>query len=315
VDIESLQEALIGRWTIERELGRDPLVSEWLARDRDGTATLLQVAHPELAASVDPAAFAAAIDAVIDLRHPHLLEITDRGVAGGYLFVARRFVEAVSLRQWLEREPVLPFLETVRVLLGIADSLTAVHARGLVHGALDCGSILWHGTHVLLKDLGVAAALAGPLPGASEEVRAFGALAYEILTGVHPDPHGMVKPVNALREHQPPGLAQLVMRCLVPDPEARPTATELHDRLGVMITPAQGYRSRHLVAQAECLLRRGDTRSLRGALDRFRRAVELDPRLEAAREGLERTCAALGMGCFRHLDKKGRSDPRGEDVP
>lgn len=271
-------------------------MSEWLARNRDGTATRLQIVHPELAASVDPATFTAALGTVAALRHPHLLDIVDRGEVSGQLFVARPFVEAVSLRDWLAREGTLPFLEVVRVLLGLADALAAAHAMGLVHGALDSGSILWSGTHALVADLGIAAALAKCTRGPSGDVHSFGVLAYELLSGVRPDPRGEVAPVNALREHQPPGLAQLVMRCLAHGSEARPTASELHDRLEVMVTPAQGYRPGHLVAQAEHLLRRGDARSLQGAFERFRRAVELDPKLSSARAGLERTSRALEGG-------------------
>jgi len=288
VDIESLQEAFAGRYAIERELGCDPRAVEWLARTETGMALLLQVARPDLATGVDPAGFAARIDAIAARRHPRVLPIVDRGEAGGFLFVARPFVEAVSLRTWLQREHALPFLEAVRVLHELADALADAHAGRLVHGALAPASVLWHETHVLVKDLGLAAALAASPPEASEDLCAFGALAYEVLTGARPDPHGVPAPVSARRAHQPPGLAHLVTRCLDPDPAARPSAAELRDRLAVMVTPALGYRATHLVAQAEHLRRRGDAGALRGALERFRRAAELDPRLLSARAGMER---------------------------
>ncbi len=85
------------------------------------------------------------------------------------------------------------------------------------------------------------------------DLYAWGCMAYEMLAGDPPfvgtSPHRMLaahlgeapRPITGRRHDTPPGLAQLVMRCLAKDPSARPAgADELLRELEAVATPVDG---------------------------------------------------------------------------
>jgi tetratricopeptide (TPR) repeat protein len=94
------------------------------------------------------------------------------------------------------------------------------------------------------------------------DIYAFGAMAYEMLTGRPPfvgapqmvlAAHVTQAPelVSARRQSVPPALAALVMRCLEKKPADRPqTAAELHEQLELMATPSGGAAPTTAVAAA-----------------------------------------------------------------
>jgi hypothetical protein len=197
------------------------------------------------------------------------------------------FVDGESLRARLLRERELPVPEAARVLRDVASALAYAHARGVVHRDIKPDNVLLsHGTAVV-TDFGVAKALTAsadygaaptrqgltsmgvtlgtphymaPEQGAGDpamdhrvDLYAFGATAYEILTGEPPftgnSPHAILgahivalpRPITTVRPGLPPLLGHIVMKCLEKRPADRPqSAEEIIRALDALATPTGG---------------------------------------------------------------------------
>ncbi|KPJ88331.1 MAG: hypothetical protein AMS18_13440, partial [Gemmatimonas sp. SG8_17] len=221
----------------------------------------LKVLRPELAAALGPERFVQEIDIAAKLTHPHILPLHDCGEAESFLYYVMPYVEGESLRDKLSKEGEQPVGDTVRILRDVVDALTEAHAHGVVHRDIKPENILLRGRHALVMDFGVAKAVSeatgrqqlttegialgtpaymSPEQAAADkhidhraEFYAVGALAYELLAGRPPfagtTPQEVLaahvtqaaEPVTKYRETVPPGLAQLVMRCLEKKPADR----------------------------------------------------------------------------------------------
>ncbi len=232
-------------------------------------------------AGVSDAAWAQAeefLERLRHFRHARILPLASFERAGLELRLSGPAPEHVSLRTWLEREIRLPFLECGRVLGELAEALSAAHAAGFEHGALDDTRVLWSDVHVLVEGFGrtrLRALLAGATLATAfaADVRAFGSIGYQIVTGA--TYHDGAPAPNALREHVPPGLAALILRCLDKDPARRPSAADLARFTAGLVTPPTNWRAPMLVRQAAYLLAT-EAPPFNRAAERLARARELD---------------------------------------
>lgn len=158
-----LREALTGRYTIGRELGRGGMATVFLAHDlRHDRPVALKVLHPELAAGLGAERFEREIRVAARLQHPHILPVHDSGDAPGdppLLWFTMPFVDGESLRDRLRREPQLPLTDALRIVRQVADALDHAHRQGVVHRDIKPENILLTGEHALVADFGVARAL------------------------------------------------------------------------------------------------------------------------------------------------------------
>jgi len=92
--LEQLRLALVGRYTIERELGRGGNAVVYLANDlKHDRKVALKVLLPELALAVRTERFFREIHIAAKLSHPHILTLIDSGQAGDALYYVMPFVE------------------------------------------------------------------------------------------------------------------------------------------------------------------------------------------------------------------------------
>jgi len=169
----SLERALAGRYTIERELGRGGMAVVYLARDvRHDRPVALKVLHPDLAHALGPERFQREIHVAARLQHPHILGVHDSGDADGLLWFAMPFVEGESLRDRLARDKQLPVEDALRIAREAADALDYAHRHGVVHRDIKPENILLSDGHALVADFGIARALAGG--GGGEQLTATG---------------------------------------------------------------------------------------------------------------------------------------------
>jgi eukaryotic-like serine/threonine-protein kinase len=138
--------------------------------------------------------------------------------------------------------------EVVTVLSPLATALAGLHSRGLIHGDVSPGNVLFaEDGRPLLSDLGVAAlvgvdeswersgtqgytdpaVLAGLPPTPSADVFGLCAVGWLALTGRVPPPSATRPPLVALAPQTPPELAALLERGLDPLPSRRPDAATL----------------------------------------------------------------------------------------
>ena len=156
-----LNAALVGRYQVERELGRGGMATVYLARDlRHERLVALKVLHPELASALGPERFLREIRTVARLQHPHILSVHDSGEAAGLLWFTMPFVEGESLRDRLRREHQLPLDVAVRVAHEAARALDYAHRHGVIHRDIKPENILLTSDgDTLVADFGIGRAV------------------------------------------------------------------------------------------------------------------------------------------------------------
>jgi serine/threonine-protein kinase len=301
---ERLQAALGAAYRVERELGGGGMSRVFVAEEtRLARRVVIKVLPPELAAEISVDRFNREIQLSASLQHPHIVPLLAAGGSADVLFYTMPFVDGESLRTRLAREGELPVRDAVRILKDVADALAYAHARGIVHRDIKPDNVLLSGNHAVVADFGVAkavsqakgqtgltsvgVALGTPAYMAPEQVAgdpnidhradvyAFGAMAYEMLTGRAPfaglAPHQMlaaqvtepVVPITDRRPTLPAALADLVMACLAKNPADRPqTANELLQALEGMATSSGSTPVSSSVTTVRHVLRRPRNRLL-----------------------------------------------------
>ncbi len=189
------------------------------------------------------------------LGHPHIVEIYD--VEHGFLF--EEFLAGGSLRDLLEREPVLPAEAVVVLAEQLADALGAAHRAGVVHRDLKPENVLftarplvrsssgatWSLPPVKLADFGAAVRLedhcerpslagtlaymppeqlAGEETGPEGDFYSLGVLLFEARHGRRPPPPGE-RPAGFGANPSSP-LDAIIYRCLAAKPRERFASAE-----------------------------------------------------------------------------------------
>jgi serine/threonine-protein kinase len=94
--------------------------------------------------------------AVAALSHPNILAIHDFGTDQGISYAVTELLEGETLRECLRRSP-LPWRKAVEIGIGVADGLSAAHAKGIIHRDLKPENIfLTTDGQVKILDFGLA---------------------------------------------------------------------------------------------------------------------------------------------------------------
>lgn len=158
--IDSLNDALQGRYILERELGEGGMATVYLARDeRHDRNVAIKVLKPELAASVGADRFLREIRTTANLRHPHIVPLFDSGEVDGFLFYVMPHIEGETLRDLLDREGPLPIDRAVSIATETAGALAYAHERDVVHRDIKPANIMIESGHVVVTDFGIAGAM------------------------------------------------------------------------------------------------------------------------------------------------------------
>lgn len=264
--LESAQ-TLSARYSLVRRLGAGGHGEVWLAVDRERQGYVaLKVLKTELVN--DPyalQAFADAVERARHLRHPHILEVAGLQRDGEYAYIAMAYAAGGDLSLLRGR----PAGEFVGHLSDIAAALQYAHEHGVVHGDLKTTNVLIasDGT-ALLSDFAVddrgspynvsPQRLEGARPTPADEVYAFGALLYELLSGYppyYPQParervlHEPVPPLVP-RYPAPAALLDLTMQCLSKAADARPTLTHIIETLQAAAAEIRSGQAEAVIAGA-----------------------------------------------------------------
>lgn len=269
-----------GRYRIDGVLGEGGLGRVHRAYDeqhaRPVALKLLVKAGDEQPRLLAEARDGAAVD------HPDVVRVHDIGEVGGVGYVAMELIEGRPLRAAIG-DTSIPLQTRIDWLLTVARALAAGHARGVVHRGVrpenirirpDGGVKLLEfnlARRPIQPGLGPGGQFEATAPGSSvdtplflapEQIRnqpvdaradqfAWGVVAYELLSGVHPwtaarDPIAMVaailvRPARALRElvpDAPEPLTRAIDRALLKDPGDRfPGMAELLASLAAPAPP------------------------------------------------------------------------------
>ncbi|MBE3560804.1 MAG: protein kinase, partial [Ktedonobacteraceae bacterium] len=154
--IDSFAGQTLGKYHVERLLGRGRLSVVYLARDVtsqriEALAFYFVPDHfPPEARNRFLARFLKEAAAVSLLRHPHILSISGYGESGGNPYLVTPYLTNGSLANVLRQRGRLPHPEVLAVLEQVAAALEYAHSKGLVHGALKPANIVLSSKHALL---------------------------------------------------------------------------------------------------------------------------------------------------------------------
>ncbi len=262
---------LLGRYEIGELLGDGAMGSVYRARDQMLERTVaLKVLNPELWASAKARQRMAREAGVLGrINHPNVINIFNVFEHGEALVLELEYVAGGTLGDRLQHGP-FSVAEAARIMKGMLDGLTAIHAAGIVHRDLKPSNILMcDDATPKLADLGVAhdatakgltgtgatlgtvdymspEQIQGRAVGPATDIYACGILLHQMITGAVPFAARSDFEVMAAHLKQPPNLLQLqtmappalvhaVGRALAKDPAQRwPSAQELAEVIGRM---------------------------------------------------------------------------------
>lgn len=254
----ALQEALLGRYSLERELGRGGMGTVYLARDvRLDRPVAIKFLRADLAADPDARSrFLREARTAARLAHPHIIPIFAVDSDGPRPFLVMAVVDGETLGARLRRRGALPPDEAERLLRELAWGLGYAHAHGVVHCDITLENVLLErdSGRALLSDFGLATAretigsrpqfgtpgylapevIRGESAAAASDIYALGVVTWHALAGRAPFEAETAAAVLAKHlVRPPPPLAPLargasrrlvaaVEQCLAKDAEDRP---------------------------------------------------------------------------------------------
>ena len=251
----------IGRYKIEKELGRGGAATVYLAHDpsfsREVAIKVLprDIVHSQkLVASL--VRFRRELKTIASLEHPSIVPVYDVGEEGGQPFFVMRYMAGGSLVDWISRGPI-PLQDTAIIIEKLATGLNYAHQKGIIHRDIKPDNVLFDkDNHPYLTDFGVAKLTEASLSVTSDDpigtpaylspeqleegevdarsdVYSMGVMIYEMLTGQKPYERStrvsaaysrMTQPVPnilAIKPDFPPEVAEVLKKAMAKNKEER----------------------------------------------------------------------------------------------
>jgi serine/threonine-protein kinase len=163
----ALQQALVGRYSVTRELGRGGMGIVYLAQEvRLDRPVALKVLPPTLAARPElRERFLREARTAARLSHPHIVPIHAVHEIGPFVFFAMSYIEGETLGERIRAKGTLTHRDAVRILREIGWALAHAHAHGVVHRDVKPDNILLEAGsgRAVVTDFGIAhSSAAGP---------------------------------------------------------------------------------------------------------------------------------------------------------
>jgi hypothetical protein len=249
---------LIGPYQLLGRLGAGGMGRVYLGMSAAGRPVAVKIVHAELAA--DPefrARFSSEVAAARKVSGLFTALVVDADVDAPVPWLATAYVAGSSLSEAVRNRGPLTAGSLLSLAAGLAKSLTAIHAAGVVHGDLKPSNVLLALDGPRVIDFGISQAAevtplaraglvvgtpsfmspeqaAGKDVGPLSDVFSLGAVLAYAATGRKP--FGTGQPAAVLErvvhgtadlEDVPAEVRPLIERCLAKDPARRPTAAEL----------------------------------------------------------------------------------------
>ncbi len=242
-------------------LGRDEVLDRPVA---------VKILHPELDDEESGALFRREGRMAASLSHPNIVPVYDAGedMMGGHevSYIVMEYVPCGHLRGLIDRRGTLPESMLARLGADVAAALNHAHERGIVHRDVKPQNVLLdERDNPKLTDFGIARALdttqesransylgtaaysspeqlQGHRVTPKSDIYSLGATLYHAATGGAPFTGAPIEVANqqVLKTPDPPrergasmgaGLEALILDCLAKDPEGRPDASRVHEKL------------------------------------------------------------------------------------
>ncbi len=257
------QQALVGRYSLEREVGRGGMGVVYLAREvRLDRPVAIKLLPPDKAGDATlRERFLREARTAAKLSHPNIIPIFSVDEAAEFVFFAMAFVEGETLTVRVRERGPLPPSEAARVLREVAWALAYAHSQGVVHRDVKPDNIILEAGsgRALVADFGIAGLVrgaagldGGQVIGTPEfmspeqalgevvdgrsDLYSLGLTGYFAVTGKLAYEGEKATEVLARQVTEPPPslakagvprkLAQAIERCLAKDPAERPNKGE-----------------------------------------------------------------------------------------
>jgi eukaryotic-like serine/threonine-protein kinase len=173
-ELLALQELLVGRYSIVRELGRGGMGIVALARDVAlDRPVAIKLLPPGLAESpLHRARFVREARTAAALSHPHIVPIHAVEEHAELVFFVMTFVDGETLAERVRRAGPLSSAECVRVVQEVAWALAHAHANGVVHRDVKPDNVLIERAsgRVVVTDFGIARTAGSPNASGESEI-------------------------------------------------------------------------------------------------------------------------------------------------
>ena len=269
-EITALRRATGSRYRILRRLGGGGMATVYRAEQMPlGREVVVKVLHAHLARDAEMAErFRREAEAAAQLVHPFICPLLDFGQSGETVYIVMPYLGGGSLAEKVQKERTVSPVVVAAAAAQVAVALDHAHRRGVVHRDVKPDNILFdEDGNALITDFGIATArfhgrltatgramgtphymspeqAMGKLVDGRSDLYALGIVMYEALVGFPPFDgadafsvgykHVHEKPVHLseVDSRLPPGLVDVVMRCLVkPADERYARGDELADAL------------------------------------------------------------------------------------
>lgn len=235
----SISKPVLGRYEVERELGRGAMGVVYLGRDPKISR---QVAIKTLSyGQLDPREleefkqrFFREAEAAGRLSHPNIVTVYDVGEEHDLAFIAMDYVRGQPLSAFANEANLLPPGTVVKAIIEVADALEYAHNKQIIHRDIKPANIMYEPNtqHVKVTDFGVARIvdsaktstgdiLGSPLYMAPEQLKggkvlpatdvySLGVSLFQLLTGKLPfEGENLASLTYNIIHNKPPGIREL----------------------------------------------------------------------------------------------------------
>ena len=258
----------IGPYRLRGVLGSGGMGRVFLGASADGQLVAVKVIRADLA--TDPefrARFRREVTVARKVSSRFTAPLIDADIDGPVPWLATAYVSGPSLADAVTQHGPLPVRSVLELAAGLAESLTAIHAAGVVHRDLKPSNVLLAQDGPRVIDFGISVAaetipltrtglligspgymspeqVEGREVGAPSDIFSLGAVLTFAATGEAPFGSGSA-PTLAYRavyrqvnlDRVPAEARGLIQRCLAKDPGQRPTARDLQFGAGAAAVP------------------------------------------------------------------------------
>ena len=167
LDSPLIELPVLGRYRLERELGRGAMGTVYLGTDPTigrqvavKTLPIMEAYEGNEQAEI-AARFFREAEAVGRLDHPNIVSVHDAGKEHDLAYIAMDYVPGESLDAWTGESGLLPVWEVLDIAAQVADALAYAHSRQVAHRDIKPGNILYDRDNGVAKltDFGIARVL------------------------------------------------------------------------------------------------------------------------------------------------------------
>ena len=150
----------LGKYVLERELGKGAMGSVWLSHHPGlGIPVAVKILDSALAAR-DPDFFNRFIregTLAATINHQNIVRVYDAGNQDQTYYLVMEYIEGTDARQQIDKEGALPEDQVIDLAISAAEALKTAHSMGIVHRDIKPDNIMvTTNGQIKLADLGIA---------------------------------------------------------------------------------------------------------------------------------------------------------------